>query len=318
LLHSNHGIIPDYSITSTVTGWFCTATKAIIEQSQSLEILTEAMEADSQKKRGNLSSWVPNFLVPKKNKDRWRRTMDRPAQASQDESAQYTFQSNVLWVRVIEIATVAMEGAEPASIYLNASRVLRGHLKKILPKSYFPTGESVEEAVSETMSLITSEWDNSWTNSWANSSESPIFESGHESMNESVIHQEPWKAEWTFEGATPIYEESLSFFVTPEVNSGSEDPKASKSGKQAATEVDSTVIIGRAPQRAMPTDELCVIFGASAPWIIRKIDGDHNYILIGEAYLHGYMHGKAVEEWKLGKRKDKWINLHWVMYKVCV
>jgi hypothetical protein len=38
----------------------------------------------------------------------------------------------------------------------------------------------------------------------------------------------------------------------------------------------------------------CVFFGATVPFILRKVDEASHYKLIGEAYIHGLMRGEAV------------------------
>lgn len=48
-------------------------------------------------------------------------------------------------------------------------------------------------------------------------------------------------------------------------------------------------------------DVVCVPLGCSTPIILRK-RGD-GYTFIGDAYVDGYMHGRAIDEWKSGIRK---------------
>ncbi|KAF4626362.1 hypothetical protein G7Y89_g11798 [Cudoniella acicularis] len=57
--------------------------------------------------------------------------------------------------------------------------------------------------------------------------------------------------------------------------------------------VSSSGIAGLAPMRAAESDKICVIFGCSVPVILRPIDGYH--ILIGTAYVDGYMTGEALD-----------------------
>lgn len=52
-------------------------------------------------------------------------------------------------------------------------------------------------------------------------------------------------------------------------------------------------IVGLAPWDSQPNDIVCVLPGCKFPVVLRK--QGTNYILIGEAYVEGYMHGKAME-----------------------
>ncbi|KAI0467106.1 heterokaryon incompatibility protein-domain-containing protein [Xylaria cf. heliscus] len=49
-------------------------------------------------------------------------------------------------------------------------------------------------------------------------------------------------------------------------------------------------------------DIICVPLGCKTPIILRE-DGNNEYRLVGDAYIDGYMTGRAVEEWKKGKRE---------------
>lgn len=66
--------------------------------------------------------------------------------------------------------------------------------------------------------------------------------------------------------------------------------------------------IGLAHNQAKHTDYLCILLGASVPFVLRKID-DH-YIFIGEAYIHGMMYGKAIEMMESGHLKRQTIDIH--------
>jgi Heterokaryon incompatibility protein (HET) len=51
--------------------------------------------------------------------------------------------------------------------------------------------------------------------------------------------------------------------------------------------------IGLAHRNARYSDKICILLGASVPFILREED-DH-YLLVGEAYVHGLMDGEAIE-----------------------
>ena len=58
-------------------------------------------------------------------------------------------------------------------------------------------------------------------------------------------------------------------------------------------------------------DSVCVLFGSSVPFVLRRFEKSHGlvrepYGLVGECYLHGIMRGEALKE-KEGK--EKWFEL---------
>lgn len=52
--------------------------------------------------------------------------------------------------------------------------------------------------------------------------------------------------------------------------------------------------LGIGAQSLRPSDEVWVLAGASVPFILRRGE-DEFYELVGEVYLHGVMHGEALE-----------------------
>lgn len=69
--------------------------------------------------------------------------------------------------------------------------------------------------------------------------------------------------------------------------------------------------VGLAPGKAQPGDKVCVLFGGNNPFLLRPVKNESNgdvesqeneeYILVGEAYVHGLMHGEAIEALEQGK-----------------
>ena len=45
--------------------------------------------------------------------------------------------------------------------------------------------------------------------------------------------------------------------------------------------------IGLASSKALLSDIICILFGASLPYILRKTKRDGHYVLVSEAYVHG-------------------------------
>ncbi|KAH6722653.1 heterokaryon incompatibility protein-domain-containing protein [Leptodontidium sp. MPI-SDFR-AT-0119] len=70
----------------------------------------------------------------------------------------------------------------------------------------------------------------------------------------------------------------------------------------------SSNIMGLAPQGVKEGDIICVPLGCPHPMIFRKVDGHH--IVIGEAYVDGYMRGKAMDMLDQGELELETFELH--------
>jgi hypothetical protein len=55
-------------------------------------------------------------------------------------------------------------------------------------------------------------------------------------------------------------------------------------------------LLGLGPESSRTGDELWLIGSALTPFILRREEGTSNYLLIGEAYVHGIMHGEMMDE----------------------
>lgn len=56
-----------------------------------------------------------------------------------------------------------------------------------------------------------------------------------------------------------------------------------------------------------PQDLVCILFGADVPFILRRKGSQ--YILIGEAYIHGIMDGEAVAEFERSGSEPTMFNI---------
>jgi hypothetical protein len=52
--------------------------------------------------------------------------------------------------------------------------------------------------------------------------------------------------------------------------------------------------LARVPSNALRTDLICVIHGSEVPYVVR-LQEDGTYVIIGECYVHGIMHGEALQ-----------------------
>lgn len=58
------------------------------------------------------------------------------------------------------------------------------------------------------------------------------------------------------------------------------------------------------PSSLRPGDQVWLIKGAISPFVLRKT-GEGKHILVGEAYMHGFMHGEMLE----GKSREQFESL---------
>jgi hypothetical protein len=72
--------------------------------------------------------------------------------------------------------------------------------------------------------------------------------------------------------------------------------------------VGSGEIMGMAPESALEGDIICIPLGCPHPMILRQFDA--HYIIVGEAYVDGYMYGKAMELLEQGKLQLQDFELH--------
>ncbi|EME40089.1 hypothetical protein DOTSEDRAFT_158763 [Dothistroma septosporum NZE10] len=63
--------------------------------------------------------------------------------------------------------------------------------------------------------------------------------------------------------------------------------------------VTNTGHVGMVPQTARKNDIVCVLFGCSVPMVLRPV-GDGTHKVVGEAYVHGFMDGEALEGGEYG------------------
>jgi hypothetical protein len=69
--------------------------------------------------------------------------------------------------------------------------------------------------------------------------------------------------------------------------------------------VTSERFVGLGPKGAQVGDVVCIFFGGRNPYLLRRSSGD-SYLLVGECYFNGLMHGEAlsgIEEWNFQKKE---------------
>lgn len=127
------------------------------------------------------------------------------------------------------------------------------------------------------------------------------------------IHQNYFTGE-----SGPVVFESCLGFITDNIASNS----AENTGQYVRPNLRSSLITmsrhwrffcspqgfaGMVPANSRISDRLCVLIGASVPFVLRK--QQQHYIIIGEAYVHGFMYGHAIDLMYKGER-EKEILIH--------
>lgn len=85
------------------------------------------------------------------------------------------------------------------------------------------------------------------------------------------------------------------------------DMRLSCTGRSFAFTENGYYVLGPAIMES--ADVCCVILGSSVPFILRRTQKEGSYKLVGEAYIHGIMHGEAKEMLGKGKMKEVLITL---------
>lgn len=68
--------------------------------------------------------------------------------------------------------------------------------------------------------------------------------------------------------------------------------------------------IGLAPPRTQPMDRIVVLFGCSSPLLLQEVPGSQKSFRIrGEAYMHGFMLGEAIQYWRQGLLPSQRYNI---------
>lgn len=110
--------------------------------------------------------------------------------------------------------------------------------------------------------------------------------------------------------------EASPFYILSAFKDGAESGKAEVYENDAYYQGRSRKFIvtrdgsyGLAPLVAREGDICCVIFGVRMPFILRSATEPGHYKLVGEAYIHGTMHGQVVKRCEDGELQEEDITL---------
>jgi hypothetical protein len=122
--------------------------------------------------------------------------------------------------------------------------------------------------------------------------------STYDSAEENLAqHRENFAAYWRLKGQPPTLEDELLADLQEAAQRGDQekfrlDMRLFCKGRSFLFTRKGYYALG--PWITKPGDICCVFFGATVPFILRKVDEASHYKLIGEAYIHGLMRGEAV------------------------
>ena len=309
LIDQKYKIIPSYSPSNTTAQTFITAVKASIEHDRVLDILSDGHELGRNSNLG-LPSWVPDFTVApdhfsmcnwehNEGKSLFNASLQAdPGQSSRSGIPLPQFlpdkegrTDHVLRCLMLDLGPLALEntigdvpdlssGAVDTSGQHYRDILMTAGLKDIYPSTYLENrdmspDQPLEVALMQTLSC-------------------GVTPDGHITADISGANVEMGKTLFVDRYAQVHMVGAWRFFVTPKK------------------------VMGVAPAAARWDDTLCILMEAKVPFVLRKMSaedseaGDNDYILIGPAYLHGYMSGQAIMDIFGGRRGDtfSFVNIH--------
>jgi hypothetical protein len=69
--------------------------------------------------------------------------------------------------------------------------------------------------------------------------------------------------------------------------------------------------ISAGPEKAMVSDNICVLIGCSVLVCLRQVPGTEQWNLVGECYVNDYMDEKVIEEREIGNIVPREYLLIW-------
>jgi hypothetical protein len=277
LADPKYAIFPDYRSSNKAEDVFIGATKAIIETDECLDIISGSNEFN-RPQCVRLPTWVPNLSLTYD----FRQNTGLSFKASADTTAEMDFLSDgqrrpdrVLHVRGLDLGEVASEETLGR------------------PCQYM---DEVE--------LTLDDWEACARKANCQAVYGPTVGSFQDAFAETVSFGLPQDSpsEDTAPSFGPFqvnFTQSQTLAATAMVSCGEWRFFATKNG-----------LMGLAPRATRFDDQICILFGAIQPYILRKLEHGSGFHLVGAAYLQGYMNGEAIEEWRRGQRAATWIDLH--------
>ncbi|KAH8796087.1 hypothetical protein F5882DRAFT_396621 [Hyaloscypha sp. PMI_1271] len=257
LADPDYMIDPDYEVWNTLADTFTYTCKRIILFEQSLDILTHSQE--TERTLGNdLPSWVPDWSSENPSRH------DVQFRASADCKSTAAFLKGPLGSpdRCLRVQCLIIDQVANHDTLGN-----RGGSDRDLETTKREWISILERHVRNKRPIKSSNVvDDFMATIWQGSGIDPDAEEGDllgliKKPDKLILDQRKRLVEQTLSG-------DWRYFISPKG------------------------FMGLAKFRAQATDKICILLGASVPFVLRKVD-DH-YLLVGEAYIRGLMDGEAI------------------------
>jgi hypothetical protein len=272
LVDSGYRIEPDYHQSNSLSDLFCYTCKRAILFEECLDILSHAQE-NVRSLDNDLPSWVPDWSS---TRDRaLLQTSDTHFKASGDHKAVVSFgkSSNSKSNRVLRTQCLMIDrlAREDTLVPGNEDNPVRARNEWIsLMQRHFGTLEAMVDSMAEVF--------------WRGDGDVLASEKDEENDSSGQLKEQNQRIR---NHRKSLVDESVggnwNFFISPEG------------------------YVGLAHSRARHSDQICILPGASVPFILRRED-DH-YLLVGEAYVHGLMKGEAIKLLQNEKVEVKYIEI---------
>lgn len=306
---SKYKIDVDYSLS--VTQIYTNFARLEIDNSQSLNILTRARLCTNEY---GLPSWVPHWSSPQNNGHFFLRNITQPQYyfcAAKETLAKAVFdeRGEIMTVTSVQLGTVGHVGRLSGAVDIDDLDAVVSATLEWWAMLYGKSGadELNLEAFTRTiMGNRISEQDIG-----QNCTESEFLEAVMGSFADYLLQKNPEHI------VDPVLEGCWTSRVNTRAQLAEENgwvfslederiiwrswlqTSANRSWNRRLFFFGNTM--GLAPKDTLEGDIICVPLGCCHPMIFRQID--NHYIVVGEAYLHGYMYGKAIDMLENGELK---------------
>lgn len=293
-------ITPDYS--KSLDEVYRQFTKAMIEENQTLDILSDCRLSDDRK----FPSWVPDWTregprgLPMESA---LRNGDRLYRANWGLDNTVGFEDNlrILKVKAISCDTIRVIGEEAKFPKQKTLHVAQQWLE--IFAQYFPCVSPYSDNSGGNRAILEVFWRTICTDDQGNSTRS-----APERFGEEFYAAMGSKIPKSLMVGVPICTEPLVSSKAPPTGQitllGCIYVKAN--GRRFF--ITQNNYVGLAPAESRVGDEVFVLLGVSVPFILRP--EDNHYLVVGEAYVHGLMHGEAIRKMNEGEAELRDIDLH--------
>lgn len=285
---------PDYADANSASATFCEVAMRLIERSKSLEIFS-TIEHEEQAHAASFRSWVPMWPKRLCLTLGLQRPPNYHAAPSQDEGITLDWTNKLLIVRGFVIDTITVSTMRLAWNHIllaqdeESKRASNGpdlfhEMNSILNESFTHNDDQFDELIT-TLTAGLRHYDPLLRKSTTIDQHRDDFTAYTSALNkESFSHSiDPYLSREmrTLLKATTHHGDALRF---------EEKLQPCKGRKLFRT---TRGYFGLGPRALREGDICCILLGSRVPIVLRKVNT--HYVLVGEAYLHGFMDGDVFE-----------------------